>query len=122
MPSFFLMIRRPPRSPLFPYTTLFRSIHGSAKPCASYRARRSRLESRARTRWRIRSEENTSELQSRGDISYAVFFFNDTATTEISTLSLHDALPIYPRFGEALRELSSTAVTTRVAGTYSVAD
>src|SRR3984893_19523560 len=26
-----------------------------------------------------------------------VFFFNDTATTEIYTLSLHDALPIYPR-------------------------
>src|SRR2546430_17526108 len=26
---------------------------------------------------------------------YAVFFFNDTATTEIYTLSLHDALPIY---------------------------
>ena len=26
------------------------------------------------------------------------FFFNDTATTEIYTLSLHDALPIYPRF------------------------
>src|SRR2546430_3439114 len=27
------------------------------------------------------------------------FFFNDTATTEIYTLSLHDALPIYPRDG-----------------------
>src|SRR5258706_16032696 len=43
---FFLMIRRPPRSTLFPFTTLF------------------------------------------------LFFFNDTATTEIYTLSLHDALPI----------------------------
>src|SRR5256884_3847444 len=29
-------------------------------------------------------------------IGYAGFFFNDTATTEIYTLSLHDALPIYP--------------------------
>src|SRR2546430_6341190 len=28
--------------------------------------------------------------------SRAFFFFNDTATTEIYTLSLHDALPIYP--------------------------
>jgi len=28
------------------------------------------------------------------DISYAVFFLKDTATTEIYTLSLHDALPI----------------------------
>src|SRR6266480_476420 len=31
--------------------------------------------------------------------SRQVFFFNDTATTEIYTLSLHDALPIYPRGG-----------------------
>src|SRR3712207_7062314 len=29
--------------------------------------------------------------------THALFFFNDTATTEIYTLSLHDALPIYPR-------------------------
>ena len=48
-----------------------------------------------------RSEEHTSELQSQQEISYAVFclkkknFFNDTATTEIYTLSLHDALPIF---------------------------
>ena len=47
----------------------------------------------------LRSEEHTSELQSPTHISYAVFclkksFFNDTATTEIYTLSLHDALPI----------------------------
>src|SRR5258707_11916969 len=31
------------------------------------------------------------------------FFFNDTATTEIYTLSLHDALPIYPRRGAGTR-------------------
>src|SRR2546422_3098676 len=31
-----------------------------------------------------------------GDSDYSVFFFNDTATTEIYTLSLHDALPIFP--------------------------
>src|SRR3712207_8981956 len=31
------------------------------------------------------------------------FFFNDTATTEIYTLSLHDALPIWVRLGPALR-------------------
>src|SRR2546426_10227426 len=30
----------------------------------------------------------------------SLFFFNDTATTEIYTLSLHDALPIYPRAAE----------------------
>src|SRR5258707_11769187 len=58
------MIRRPPRSTLFPYTTLFRSgpadlrdraFAGSARPGA--RARR--------VRGRRRSEEHTSELQSR---------------------------------------------------------
>src|SRR5258708_26987582 len=32
--------------------------------------------------------------------TFFFFFFNDTATTEIYSLSLHDALPIYPRFDE----------------------
>ena len=32
------------------------------------------------------------------------FFFNDTATTEIYTLSLHDALPIYMKVGTAISE------------------
>src|ERR1041385_9484674 len=54
---FFLMIRRPPRSTLFPYTTLFRS---------SVRAH-AILRSLFAWRWRpnARSEEHTSELQSR---------------------------------------------------------
>src|SRR6266571_6181041 len=52
---FFLMIRRPPRSTLFPYTTLFRS---SPAP-GPYSARGDR-----RTGCRRRSEEHTSELQS----------------------------------------------------------
>src|SRR5690348_18476355 len=34
-------------------------------------------------------------------VYYCVFFFNATATTEIYTLSLHDALPILARFAEA---------------------
>src|SRR3712207_9439871 len=42
------------------------------------------------------------------DYSYYIniyfFFFNDTATTEIYTLSLHDALPICSRGGDRLRE------------------
>src|SRR6266571_7259101 len=53
---FFLMIRRPPRSTLFPYTTLFRS------PAPANRAEpvpRGSMPARAR-----RSEEHTSELQS----------------------------------------------------------
>src|SRR6476620_6086824 len=58
---FFLMIRRPPRSTLFPYTTLFRS----AKAAAFSDSMRARLSvSSARTA-SGRSEEHTSELQSR---------------------------------------------------------
>src|SRR6266581_8015472 len=53
---FFLMIRRPPRSTLFPYTTLFRSCPRTRVPPA----RRRRADSRSGTR----SEEHTSELQS----------------------------------------------------------
>src|ERR1043166_10003685 len=63
---FFLMIRRPPRSTLFPYTTLFRS-----KASPPSRTRRSRC--RLFPRRCGRSEEHTSELQSRFGISYAVF-------------------------------------------------
>src|SRR3990172_1870631 len=43
----------------------------------------------------LRSEEHTSELQSQLHLLFPLFFFNDTATTEIYTLSLHDALPIF---------------------------
>src|ERR1044071_9703777 len=94
MSSFFLMIRRPPRSTLFPYTTLFRSATASSCASAVFT-----FVSACSSSWRLtapasRSEEHTSELQSRVDISYVFFFFNDTATTEIYTLSLHDALPI----------------------------
>src|SRR6478736_6440743 len=119
------MIRRPPRSTLFPYTTLFRSrwSHCRRGP--------------ARSPWprpRPRDRKSTRLNSSHSQISYAVFclkkkkkrhivldrvralyfhhhfllrfqgvesdnvvhlfFFNDTATTEIYTLSLHDALPI----------------------------
>src|SRR2546425_3556887 len=52
------MIRRPPRSTLFPYTTLFRSQH-----CEARRVGRSHQRRRAEREPR-RSEEHTSELQS----------------------------------------------------------
>src|ERR1051326_1937228 len=94
MPSFFLMIRRPPRSTLFPYTTLFRSL---CHPFVIDHLKRlgiTAIELMPVHAYLQRSEEHTSELQSHSFISYAVFFFNDTATTEIYTLSLHDALPI----------------------------
>src|SRR2546430_2009289 len=148
---FFLMIRRPPRSTLFPYTTLFRSFavrHGTkltfGYACGSYtKGSHCTISSVLKDVYRgaSRSEEHTSELQSQSNlvcrlllekkkkdichqvqsrvirqltcvrylepdvqillfvttdsILYAFFFFNDTATTEIYTLSLHDALPIF---------------------------
>src|SRR3712207_8708951 len=79
---FFLMIRRPPRSTLFPYTTLFRSYHGEATKTMT--RLRTSLESKLipisayiliaavecyrrhpEMLVQIRSEEHTSELQSR---------------------------------------------------------
>src|SRR5574340_1604330 len=57
---FFLMIRRPPRSTLFPYTTLFRSRSTTRQ---IHRTRRCGCRSRT-----TRSEEHTSELQSPKDL------------------------------------------------------
>src|SRR5258708_20037581 len=54
------MIRRPPRSTLFPYTTLFRSrVRGPRNTCRRTRSAPARVRARGR-----RSEEHTSELQS----------------------------------------------------------
>src|SRR5439155_27284945 len=93
--SFFFIIPRPPRSTLFPYTTLFRSNRSSRSRVSSIpgqtrrsargpiRPRSSRCKRRAlrgaslpatrrarrkRPRAEIRSEEHTSELQSRGHL------------------------------------------------------
>src|SRR5438874_9352040 len=57
------MIRRPPRSTLFPYTTLFRS-----GPAARRQNRSGGPLAIARRTRRTRSEEHTSELQSRRDL------------------------------------------------------
>src|SRR5215510_16102534 len=56
---FFLMIRRPPRSTLFPYTTLFRSEFDVPA-----------VQMSGVNKWygEFRSEEHTSELQSRGHL------------------------------------------------------
>src|SRR3712207_8704795 len=74
---FFLMIRRPPRSTLFPYTTLFRSGIDPVHPAEVQRRLRHQLDPLGRGQQRAsqldhrgqvhgqRSEEHTSELQSR---------------------------------------------------------
>src|SRR5436309_14111554 len=62
---FFLMIRRPPRPTLFPYTTLFRSV-GADADATKDQFNKTRCSSRKQ---RIkRSEEHTSELQSRENL------------------------------------------------------
>src|SRR5690242_20835197 len=68
-PFFFLMIRRPPRSTLFPYTTLFRSpaprmAAPPPSPAAPAAADRAESMARSRVAEAPRSEEHTSELQS----------------------------------------------------------
>src|SRR6266498_3940028 len=95
------MIRRPPRSTLFLYTTLFRTRLPTWPPSSR----------RRRGCWAgCRDRKSTRLNSSHVRISYAVFCLrkkklhflqkfgsifscNDTATTEIYTLSLHDALP-----------------------------
>src|SRR2546425_145950 len=124
---FFLMIRRPPRSTLFPYTTLFRSlwvvlhvpVSLSLRPMNILRltaiylaagvpffftgllfsvvfARASRWVTQLYGTDLIGGESGRAHgwtpVTSLSRIPS--FFFNDTATTEIYTLSLHDALPI----------------------------
>src|SRR5215203_463957 len=130
------MIRRPPRSTLFPYTTLFRSSirpgqgadRGHVGHVARARRRAGRLEDRKSTRLNSSHAKNSYAVfclkkktfapmwspppnvtcararcstVKAGIVSgasrrrpHALFFLNDSATTEISTLSLHDALPI----------------------------
>src|ERR1017187_9600211 len=144
------MIRRPPRSTLFPYTTLFRSnqfshfllrwlyeqVYGRSGEAVSrseehtselqspmYLVCRLRLEKKKKNKtnekMKLHAESEQTYILRRmsssnsdvgiscycprpvNDLSillYFFFFFNDTATTEIYTLSLHDALPIcaYP--------------------------
>src|ERR1051325_11990106 len=78
---FFLMIRRPPRSTLFPYTTLFRS--GIVDPGYRYTGEAPRAAVVIN-----RSEEHTSELQSPYVISYAVFCLKKK-TTPAGTRRMH---------------------------------
>src|SRR5438132_14062491 len=70
---FFLMRRRPPRSTLFPYTTLFRSreprLLVSQAVLGLELLRRGTVgDDEVAARWTVRSEEHTSELQSHSDL------------------------------------------------------
>src|SRR5256885_7485112 len=87
------MIRRPPRSTLFPYTTLFRSVaHRAAAVGERPRqgARESRADRRnvARPRRRREDRKSTRLNSSHLVISYAVFCLKKKKTYEIGVLSM----------------------------------
>src|SRR5438093_10061757 len=100
---FFLMIRRPPRSTLFPYTTLFRSlaslysVNRAIMSCArcprlrAYCRRVAREKKRAFRDWR--SEEHTSELQSLTNLVCRLLLEKKKkkkTTSESKERTLHD--------------------------------
>src|SRR5215207_11207302 len=88
---FFLMIRRPPRSTLFPYTTLFRSTRSVAR-CSSATC------SAGTATGCDRSEEHTSELQSRVDLVCRLLLEKkkqqDISTLQDQAVSLPDREPL----------------------------
>src|SRR2546422_4480289 len=102
---FFLMIRRPPRSTLFPYTTLFRSRrdregHGRS---ASGGARRGRDAPPRRDREelpaRIQDRKSTRLNSSHGYISYAVFCLKKKKTNRKNKRETHSTSEVRPRRG-----------------------
>src|SRR3989449_3688580 len=101
------MIRRPPRSTLFPYTTLFRSHLRESRPLGRERGERHAEEEKGPDgESPHRSEEHTSE-PSHGYISYAVFCLKKKKkkplTLKLNTnntakpIELHE--PIHPKPG-----------------------
>src|SRR2546427_7848897 len=100
------MIRRPPRSTLFPYTTLFRSCHfsgcllGTRKPEGQLPLDRPLLDHRHPRHFRLlslpctrrkRSEEHTSELQSQSNLVCRLLLEKKNALplSSISLICLH---------------------------------
>src|SRR2546427_7438059 len=101
---FFLMIRRPPRSTLFPYTTLFRSPDGAHRrmgvvflcaralriSAALYGpADRQSENRRARKQLPMRSEEHTSELQSQSNLVCRLLLEKKKKEQNLHTIQIH---------------------------------
>src|SRR5260221_4735983 len=88
------MIRRPPRSTLFPYTTLFRS---AARPQEGWAARGAQVEAGAPAfHFRLsnklqRSEEHTSELQSHSDLVCRLLLEKKKKNTISNVRITHDS-------------------------------
>src|SRR2546430_9210745 len=96
---FFLMIRRPPRSTLFPYTTLFRSQAlqqrgqgGTIRLDLFFHRFLSRL-LKNRSRRIVRSEEHTSELQSQSNLVCRLLLEKKKT---IHTIQTHFSMAIQP--------------------------
>src|SRR5947207_8874185 len=89
------MLRRPPRSTLFPYTTLFRSDVVTPQVTVQERVRTARFTQNLR-----RSEEHTSELQSHSDLVCRLLLEKKKLFRLSATLS---------SAGQARRDQSTTA-------------
>src|SRR5690349_23938674 len=98
---FFLMIRRPPRSTLFPYTTLFRSRHPGFQQRGQLLVEHQELAraeaplpaNRQPQRQGRRSEEHTSELQSRRDLVCRLLLEKKKKKIQISQPTLYLTYP-----------------------------
>src|SRR3712207_8019985 len=97
---FFLMIRRPPRSTLFPYTTLFRSITGRLPPASKLYFCDSGLPAShfitsqaAALLGQERSEEHTSELQSRQYLVCRLLLEKQSLHTCCRMVTVHEERP-----------------------------
>src|SRR3712207_7881867 len=102
----FLMIRRPPRSTLFPYTTLFRSEHLFCRHCGvkSFYQPRSHpqawsvnlnaLDEVGALKITFRSEEHTSELQSRQYLVCRLLLEKKKSILHLTSLFFFHLLPI----------------------------
>src|SRR5258708_28367055 len=91
---FFLMIRRPPRSTLFPYTTLFRSPWWLSRPPAALRSAARARERALRAcrpcaRHTTRDRKSTRLNSSHQIISYAVFCLKKKKTELLQELQCH---------------------------------
>src|SRR5690349_22897621 len=81
------MIRRPPRSTLFPYTTLFRSVIGAAAGAGALR-HGSTISPCCASATPPRSEEHTSELQSRRDLVCRLLLEKKKHECEVSRIPM----------------------------------
>src|SRR5256886_6817086 len=95
------MIRRPPRSTLFPYTTLFRSHFTRTQGVRTQNPRRRRAHSRNRTsafhRCPFRSEEHTSELQSQSNLVCRLLLEKKNQPHRLDSLAVTDEQDVVDR-------------------------